>query len=295
MLPAMKSLALALLIAAPLLAQPFKLSREQMIRYTEKNPYERFADGRPKVPDALLERVKSMSVEEAWGILRSKGYPNQHVEGFHVLHAGQKLVGRAMTAKYLPFREDLDGAVIAEAKAAGKAPGSTQRVVDELQLHDVPVVDIMGAGEGHNFGGDNMHAAIYGVTHTGAVVDGTIRDVEGTYDLPLQIYYREANPAAVGGVTVVGINVPVEIGGAIVMPGDVVLGDRTGLIFIPPHLVEEILEYAEATQLKDEWRKEKFLTGQYKASDLYGSTAKPEAVKEMDEYVKRKLAQRKQP
>jgi regulator of RNase E activity RraA len=289
----MKSLVLALLVVIPCLAQPFHLSREEMIRYTPKNPYERFPDGRPKVPDALLERVKSMSVEEAWGILRSKGYPNQHVEGFQVLHPGQKLVGRAMTAKYLPFREDLDNVVIGEAKAEGKAPGSTQRVVDELQLNDVPVVDLMGPAEGHNFGGDNMHAAIYGATKTGAVVDGTIRDIEGTFDLPLQIYFRAPHPAAVESVTVVGINVPVEIGGAIVMPGDVVLGDRTGLIFIPPHMVEEILEYAEATQLKDEWRKEKFLTGKYKASDLYGSTAKPEATKEMDEYVKRKLEERK--
>jgi regulator of RNase E activity RraA len=280
-------------LAAPCFGQPFQLSREEMIKYTPKNPFERFPDGRPKVPDALLERVKTMSVEEAWGILRSKGYPNQHAVGFQILHPGQKLVGRAMTAKYLPFREDLDGVVIAEAKAAGKAPGSTQHVVDELQLNDVPVVDIMGAGEGHNFGGDNMHAAIYGVTKTGAVVDGTIRDVEGTFELPIQIYFREPHPAAVSGVTVVGINVPVEIGGAIVMPGDVVLGDRTGLIFIPPHLVEEIVEYAEATQLKDEWRKEKFLTGQYKASDLYGSTASKEVEREMDEYVKRKLADRK--
>lgn len=284
---------LAAALALPCLAQPFKLSREEMIKYTAKNPYDRFPDGRPKVPDELLERVKTMSVEEAWGILRSKGYPNQHVEGFRVLHPGQKLVGRAMTAKYLPSREDLDGVVISEAKAAGKAPGNTQRVVDELQLNDVPVVDIMGAGEGHNFGGDNMHAAIYGVTKTGAVVDGTIRDVEGTFKLPLQIYYRAPHPAAVSGVTAVGINVPVEIGGAIVMPGDVVLGDRTGLIFIPPHMLEEILEHSEETQLKDEWRKEKFLTGQYKASDLYGATAKEEAVQEMNAYVKRKLEERK--
>ena len=283
---------LAAALAAPCLAQPFQLSREDMIRYTAKNPYGRFPDGRPKVPDELLERVKTMSVEEAWGILRRKGYPNQHATGFEVLHPGQKLVGRAMTAKYLPFREDLDEVTISDVTAKGQAPGSTQRVVDELQHYDVPVVDIMGAGEGHNFGGDNMHAAIYGVTKTGAVVDGTIRDVEGTFDLPLQIYYREPHPAAVAGVTVVGINVPVEIGGAVVMPGDVVLGDRTGLIFIPPHMLEEILEYAEATQLKDEWRKERFLTGEYKASDIYGSTAKEEAVKEMDEYVKRKLAER---
>jgi 4-hydroxy-4-methyl-2-oxoglutarate aldolase len=274
-------------------AQMFRFTREQMIRYTSKNPFERFADGRPKVPDALLERVKTMSVEEAWGILRSKGYNAQYADGFQILHPGKKLVGRAVTAQYLPVRPDLEEVLQQEAKASGLPASTNQKVIDLLQLNDVPVVDLMGATPGHNFGGDNLHAAIYGITRTGAVVDGTIRDISGIAELGSQVYFKKAHPAAVAGVTVIGINIPVKVGNAIVMPGDVVLGDSEGVIFIPPHLVQEIVEAAELTHIHDEWTKEKFLTGKYKASELYPTPPTAELKKEYDEYVKKKLAEKR--
>jgi 4-hydroxy-4-methyl-2-oxoglutarate aldolase len=156
----------------------------------------------------------------------------------------------------------------------------------------VPVVDLMGVAVGHNFGGDNLQTAIWAATKTGAVVDGTVRDLEGLAELPTQIYFRGAHPAAVAGVSILGINIPVHIGNALVMPGDVVLGDRTGLIFIPPHLVKEIVEKAEITHIHDEWTREKFLTGKYKASDVYPTPTLPELKKEYDEYLKRRLAER---
>lgn len=280
---------LAVLWVTPVYGQIFSFTREQMIRYTEKNPFERFPDGRPKVPDALLEKVKAMSVEEAWGILRGKGYHFQYAGDFQILHPGQKLVGRAVTAQYLPLRPDLAEVVDAEAKVKGMASTINQRVIDQLQLNDVPVVDLMGPAPGHNFGGDNLQAAIYGVTRTGAVVDGTVRDVEGLAELPTQIYFKEPHPAPVGGVVIAGINIPVRVGGAIVMPGDVVLGDRTGVIFIPPHLVQEIVDRAETTHIHDEWTKAKFLTGRYKASELYPSPQSPELKKEYEAYLKEKL------
>jgi regulator of RNase E activity RraA len=279
----------AALWAMPVYGQVFSFTREQMIRYTAQNPFERFPDGRPKVPDALLEKVKAMSVEEAWGILRGKGYLFQYAGDFQILHPGQKLVGRAVTAQYLPLRPDLAEVVDAEAKARGMASTINQRVIDQLQLNDVPVVDLMGPAPGHNFGGDNLQAAIYGVTRTGAVVDGTVRDVEGLAELPTQIYFKAPHPAAVGGVVIAGINIPVRVGGAIVMPGDVVLGDRTGVIFIPPHLVQEIVDRAETTHIHDEWTKAKFLTGRYKASELYPSPQSPELKKEYEAYLKEKL------
>ncbi|MCP5115312.1 MAG: dimethylmenaquinone methyltransferase, partial [bacterium] len=141
---------------------------------------------------------------------------------------------------------------------------------------------------GHNFGGDNIHAAVYGATRTGAVVDGTIRDLEGIYNLPTQIYFKKPHPAAVSDVSVVGLNIPVQVAGAMVMPGDVVLGDRTGVIFIPPHLVREIVEKSETSRIKDQWRKEKFLTGKYKASDLYGGTLTPELEQDFEAYRARR-------
>ena len=181
----MRAAALAILLAALASAQPFRWTREQMIHHTPQNPFERFEDGRPKVPDALLEKVKGLSAEEAWGVLRNKGYLTQFAgSGFRVLHPGQKLVGRALTAQYLPARPDLQQVLDADAKAAGMPDGINQRVIDLLQLNDVPVVDLMGVAPGHNFGGDNLHAAIYGATRTGAVVDGTVRDIEGLAEMP---------------------------------------------------------------------------------------------------------------
>lgn len=287
----MKRLAFLLLAAAlvPARSQIFSWTRDEMIRYTAKNPFDRFPDGRPKVPDALLEKVKGLSIEEAWGILRSRGYQAQLGEGFQILHPGRKLVGRAVTAQYLPLRPDLAEVIDAQAKAKGMASGVNQRVIDQLQLNDVPVVDLMGVAPGHNFGGDNLQAAVWGATRTGAVVDGTIRDLEGIFELPSQIYFKAARPEAVAGVVIAGINIPVKVGGAIVMPGDVVLGDRTGIMFIPPHLVQEIVDAAEKVHLHDEWTKQKFLTGRYKASELYPSPTRPELQKEYEEYLKEKL------
>ncbi|MCC6366732.1 MAG: dimethylmenaquinone methyltransferase [Bryobacterales bacterium] len=278
-------------LAAP--AQVFRLTREQMIHYTAKNPFDRFPDGRPKVDDKMLERVKGLSLEEAWGILQSKGYKHQFAGwDFEVLHPGKKLVGRAVTAQYLPVRADLAEVLAADAKAEGRPRGENQKVIDLLQLNDVPVIDLMGAAAGHNFGGDNLQAAIAGLTRTGAVVDGTIRDLEGIYELPTQIYFKKAHPAAVAEVNVVGINIPIKVGEAVVMPGDVVLGDREGVIFIPPHLVKEIVDTADRTHIHDEWTKQKFLTGKYKASELYGGPGlSPELQKEYDEYVKKRLAE----
>ncbi len=278
-------------VAAP--AQIFRLTREQMIHYTANNPFERFPYGRPKVDDKLLERVKGLSLEEAWGILRNKGYNHQYAGwDFEVLHPGKKLVGRAVTAQFLPLRPDLESVVAADAKAAGAPKGENQKVIDILQENDVPVIDLMGATPGHNFGGSNLHAAIYGRTHTGAVVDGTIRDIEGIRDLPTQVYFKKAHPAAVTEVTVAGINIPVKVGEAVVMPGDVVLGDSEGVIFIPPHLVKEIVDAADLVHIHDEWTISKFLSGKYKASELYGGSGlTPELQKEYDAYVKKRMAE----
>ena len=290
----MRHMTLVALVAAalPASSQVFRLTPEQMLKYTASNPFERFPDGRPKVPDALLDRVQTMSVEEAWTVLRNKGYHNQFAGGFRVLHPEQKLVGRAVTAQYLPARPDFESILQADAKAAGMPSGANQKVIDLLQLRDVPVIDLMGDAPGHNFGGDNLQAAVYGATKTGAVVDGTIRDLEGIHQLPSQIYFRNARPEAVSGVVVAGINIPIHIGNAIVLPGDVVLGDREGVVFIPPHLVQEIVDQALLTQIHDEWTKQKFLTGKYKASQLYGGPLSPELKKEYDDYVKKRLAEK---
>jgi 4-hydroxy-4-methyl-2-oxoglutarate aldolase len=284
---------LLILGCLPAPGQIFHLSREQMVKYTAANPFDRFPDGRPKVDDKMLERVKGLSLEEAWQILLKKGYRHQFAGwDFQVLHPGKKLVGRAVTAQYLPLRPDVSDILDADAKEHGLPRGQNQKVIDLLQLNDVPVIDLMGAAPGHNFGGDNLQSAVWGRTHTGAVIDGTIRDVEGISELPSQIFFKKSHPAAVGDVMVAGINIPVKVGEAVVMPGDVVLGNSEGVIFIPPHLVKEIVDTADLTHIHDEWTKAKFMTGKYTASELYGGPPlSKELQKEYDAFVKKRMAE----
>ncbi len=281
---------LCLLISAlPLQAQMLTFSREQLIKFTEKNPYDRFPDGRPKVPDAVLEKVKGLSAEEAWGVLSAAKYNNQFAGGFRLLHPGKKLVGRAFTAQFMPARPDVADVVTADGKAKGWLRGSNQWVIDLLQPGDVVVVDLFGKIEGGTFVGDNLAAAIYAATKTGFIIDGAIRDLEGIYPLDMAGYFRGVHPTPIANVMLTGINTPVRIGETTVMPGDVVLGDREGVYFIPPHLVEEVVNRADITHIHDEWTKDKFMTGKYKSSELYGSPTDATLKQEYEDYLKQKL------
>jgi len=273
-------------------AQVFTFTRDQMIKYTAKNPFERFEDGRPKVPDALLEKAKGLSAEEVWGVLPGKGYVNQYEGNWQILHPGQKLVGRAVTAQFMPARPDIAEVVDAEAKAKGLRL-SNQTVIDMLQPGDVIVVDLFGRIEGGTFVGDNLAFYIANTTKTGMVIDGAIRDLEGVYPMEMAAYFRGVHPSAIRNVILTGINIPIRIGNATVMPGDVVFGDREGVYFIPPQLIEEVVKRAEETHIHDEWTKMKFKSGKYKSSEIYGSPRDPALRKEYQEYLKERLGKGK--
>lgn len=274
-------------------AQVFTFTREQMVKYTAKNPFERFEDGRPKVPDSLLEKVKNLSSEEIWAVLSGAGYPNQYEGNWRILHPGKKLVGRAVTAQFMPLRPDVAAVAEAEGRAKYGGRNPNQRVIDMLQTGDVIVVDLFGKLEGGTFVGDNLATYIYAATKTGMVIDGAIRDLEGIFPLDMAAYFRGVHPSAIRNVMLTGYNVPVRIGEATVMPGDVVFGDREGVSFIPPHLVEKVLARAEETHIHDEWTKEKLSSGKYKSSEIYSSPADPALKKEYEEYKKKRQAEKK--
>jgi regulator of RNase E activity RraA len=284
-------LLLATFVASGLNAQIYTLTRDQMVKLTAENPYDRFPDGRPKVPDAVLEKCKGLSIEEVWAVLPSKGYKWQLAgPGIHIMHPEKKLVGRAVTAQFMPMRPDV--AKLANPDSAGPRISPHQRVlIDNLQLGDVPVVDLFGKVEGGTIVGDNLATAIWNATHTGLVVDGGIRDLEGIFPINMPVYYRGVHPSALDyqSVTMTGFNVPVRIGNATVLPGDIVFGDRGGLYFIPPALIKEILEKADVTHIHDEWTKIKLDTGKYKSSDIYPSPHDPALKKEYEDYLKAHL------
>jgi 4-hydroxy-4-methyl-2-oxoglutarate aldolase len=279
---------LAAVGVSSLTAQIYTLTHDQMVKLTAENPYDRFPDGRPKVPDAVLERCKDLSIEEVWSVLPNKGYKWQLAgSGLKIMHPEKKLIGRAVTAQFMPMRPDV--AKIANPDSTGPRISPHQRVlIDNLQLGDVPVVDLFGKVEGGTIVGDNLATAIWNSTHTGLVVDGGIRDMEGIYPLNMPVYYRGEHPSALDyqAVTMTGFNVPVKIGNATVLPGDIVFGDRGGLYFIPPALIKEILDKADVTHIHDEWTKQKLDTGKYKSSDIYPSPHDPALKKEYEEYLK---------
>jgi 4-hydroxy-4-methyl-2-oxoglutarate aldolase len=288
--PAAAAFVAVLLLPSLAAAQLFTLTKEQLIELSAQNPFERFPDGRPKVPDDLIERARGLSAEEIWAVLPRKGFPNQYEDGFEILHPGTKLVGRAFTVQFMPVRPDVHDALQANAKAAGLERLSNQFAIDQLQPGDVLVVDLFGKKEGGTIVGDNLFYYIMKSTNSaGVVLDGSVRDLEGIAGMPMPAYFRHAHPTPIGNVMLTGINIPVRIGNVTVMPGDLVFGDREGVYFVPPALLTEILDRADETHIHDEWTKKKFDEGKYKSSEIYGSPRDPELKKEYEEYLKKRL------
>ena len=289
---ALITLFVAATVAGPAQAQINKFSKEDLIKYTAENPFERFPDGRPKVPDDLLERLKQLCAEEVNGPLAGKGYVNQFDGKWQILHPGKTLVGRAFTIQYMPSRPDVVAAAAAEAKAAGLAGAPrNQTAIDMLQPNDVVVVDLYGSQ--FAFVGNKLAYYIMKATGTGFVVDGNIYWVDRIAKFDMAGYFRGTYPRSASSAMVTGINVPIRIGDATVMPGDAVFGDRTGVFFIPPQLVQETVEQAEATQARDEWSLKMFDTGKYKSSEIYGTPRDPALRKEREEYIKKRLEEKR--
>jgi 4-hydroxy-4-methyl-2-oxoglutarate aldolase len=285
------AIAAFLVLAGTAHAQVNHLTPEALTRYTPLNPFERFADGRPKVPDAMVNAIREMGldVEEAWGLLRQKGYVNQYEGNWKVLLPEKKLVGRAFTVQFMPTRPDLADAAQKEAESKGIGRLRNQTAIDMLQPGDVAVVDLFGKVNGGTFVGDKLAYYVQKTTGTGLVVDGALFYLSRIAKTGMPAYYRGTHPGSLTDVLFTGINVPVQIGDAIVMPGDIVLGDRDGVLFIPPQLVEEVIASARSQRLRDEWVKAKMATGKYKSSELYGRPTDPQLAKELDDFIKKGL------
>ncbi len=246
-------------------------SREDLIELTRLNPFDRFADGRPQVPDDLIERMKLVTTEEAWGVLRNHGYHRQFEGNWLETHPGKITVGRAVTAQFVPHRPDYHDAVQQTGLSEGRGAigGQNSWVIETLQLGDVMVVDIFGKVKDGTVVGDNLGTSVRSRTRAGAVIDGGIRDYQGLVELEdVNFYMRGVDPTAIADVTLAGINIPIRIGGVTVLPGDVVLGTPTGVIFIPPHLAQEVVERSEDIRVRDEFGKMRLAEGKYTSGEI---------------------------
>ena len=261
-------------------------SRESIIELTRLNPFQRFPDGRPCVPDELLERVKSVTTEEAWSVLRKQGYEFQFEGDWFRTHPERILVGRAVTAMMVPRRPDFNDLVEEAGKQEGRIGGQNSWVIDTLKPGDVMVVDLFGKIKDGTLVGDNLSTALRARTRAGAVIDGGIRDFQGVSKLTdVAIFCRGLHPTAIADTTLVGINIPIRIGEATVLPGDVVLGTPTGVIFIPPHLVQQVVERSEDVRMRDRFGKLRLGEGRYTPGQI-DRTWTPDIENDYEEWLK---------
>src|SRR5262249_47414653 len=161
---------------------------------TDQNPFDRFPDGRPKVPDSIIERARGLSAEEVWAVLPGKNFRNQWADGFEVLHPGKKMVGRAFTVQFMPTRPDMDAFATSKAQKAGLGNRLYNQVaIDMLQPGDVLVVDLFNKADGGTIVGDNLFYYVMKATKSGGlVVDGSIRDLEGISEMDMPAYFRHS-------------------------------------------------------------------------------------------------------
>ncbi|WP_138445404.1 RraA family protein [Sinomonas susongensis] len=247
-------------------------SREDLLAMTAEWTGERFEDGRPRVPDEVLEELRLATTEHVWSVLWAEGYERQFEGQWRETHPGTPLVGRAVTAQFLPMRPDYDGIVVATANREGRPTRSNNQnwmVVESLVENDVMVVDIFGKVYEGTVVGDNLGTAVASRTGAGAVIHGGIRDLQGIRRLEnVNIFHRGVDPTPIRNVTLGGMNIPVRIGGATVLPGDVVLGTPTGVIFIPPQLAAKAAAASADTRNRDRFGKLRLAERRYTSSQI---------------------------
>jgi 4-hydroxy-4-methyl-2-oxoglutarate aldolase len=245
---------------------------EDLIELTSSWTGERFPDGRPRVPDDVLESLRKTTTEQAWSVLLTAGFERQFVGGWRETHPGTILVGRAVTSQFLPHRPDYDQAVVTAGAREGHMEGDRQNswIIETLQSGDVMVTDIFGKVKYGTVVGDNLGTAVASRTGAGAVIDGGIRDYQGLTRLDgrVNIFFRDIDPTPIRNVTLAGINIPIRIGETTVLPGDIVLGTPSGLMFIPPSLARKVAEASEDIRIRDVFGKLRLAERIYTSAEI---------------------------
>ena len=251
-------------------AQRVGSSPEYIKALTAEWKGERSADGRPKVSDAILARLKNISMEEAWGVLRNKGYNNQYEGDWTIMLPDSAMTGRVVTAQYIPLRPDLHNQIKEQGKLENRAQkgGTNSWPIDILTTGDVYVADSYGKMADGTLIGDNLGNAIFAKSQRGVIFNGSVRDQEGLSEIKgFNGWFKGQDPSFIREMLLITINAPIRVGRATVLPGDVVLAKKYGTIFIPAHLAEDLVITSEVTALRDEFghqrlREKKYLAGE---------------------------------
>lgn len=298
------SMVAVIIMCSTVSAQPTSLTKDEMLYYTSVWKGDRFPDGRPKVSDDIIQRMKYVTVTEAWqtlngasdpiegqgptsfGEMRRPTYSNQYYGGFIMMRDNLVICGRASTIHFLPYRPDLNGLIQAQGTKDGRGRGQYTWGIDQLQTGDVYVADVCEAMLDASHVGDNLGTTIWTKTGNGAVIRGTLRDLYGNLAVNpnWNVMIRDFRPQANSSNLVIGINCPIQIGYVTVMPGDIVLGTREGVVFIPPQLAQRVVETSEKTRMQDVFAHDGVKQGKFTAQQADGGFT-PEMNKAFNQWL----------
>ncbi len=265
-------------LAQPTLGQSVQATKQDIAAYSMDWKGERSADGRPRVSDDLVKRARNISLEEAWGVLRNEGYRNQFVGGWQIIRPDQPMAGRALTVTYLPSRPDMENPIKDQGKIEKRSGASNSWPIDMLKEGDIYIADGFGKIADGTLIGDNLGNSIYSKSKNGVIFDGSVRDLEGLEAIEgFNAWVRGFDPSYIQGMVVSCINCPTRIGQATVLPGDLILAKKEGIVFIPAHLAEKVVVNSEFISLKDKFGHLRLREGKYTPGEI--DTAWNETIK----------------
>ena len=257
-------------------AQNIGASPEYVKALTSRWTGERFADGRPKVSDDILQRLQDCTLEQIWGYLGNKGYRNQVEKNWVILKTGETMTGRVVTAQFMPTRPDLDTLIRATGKAEGRSQHGGINIwpIDILTKGDIYVADGYGKIKDGTLIGSSLGNAIYGKTGKGVIFYGSIRDMQELKDTKgFNAWVKGDDPSYIKDMTPTSINAPIRVGEVTVFPGDVVFANDYGVVFIPAYLIEGLVTASEMTGLRDEFERYMLQLGKYPSGEVHGQWA----------------------
>ncbi len=245
------------------------ISREELIFLTSEWKGERFPDGRPKVSDDLIKRARNLVIEDGWQILNNEGYTNQFEGNWKMVRDDVPIIGRAVTATFMPGRPDIEKNIKERGWKNGFVGNTNSWPISVLQKGDVYVADCFGKIKGGTMMGDMLATSIYAKTGTGVIFDAAARDLTGISAIEgFNAYVRDFHPSFLTEVVLTGLNTPTRIGGAIVLPGDLVITDREGVLFIPAHMAEKVIATAEFMTARANFSRTMLKEGQYSSGQM---------------------------
>lgn len=244
------------------------ISKDEMIFLTSEWKGDRFADGRPQLPDGVLERAKKIYIDDAWTVLKNEGYVNQFEGGWKTVN-DTSFTGRAVTAMYLPSRPDVEKNIKDRGARQGRTGNTNSWPIDMLTKGDVYVADAFGKISGVGIMGATLANSIYAKSGNGVVFDGAARDLlEISKIAGFNAFVRDFHPSFTEEMVLMGLNTPIRIGPAIVLPGDLVIAQKEGVLFVPAHLAEQVVSTAEFVIRKDQFGFEMVRTGRYTTGQI---------------------------